>query len=59
MGIKLKMAMDWDGADLTQPFTAVGLLSEAITMEISDPDNWGMVDRQIEDLLRRPDRYRW
>lgn len=56
---KRRMAMDWDGRDLSQPFTVIGLLSEAITIEVNTPEDDGLVEKQIEYCWKRELRYRW
>ena len=51
---------DWDGEDKSEPFTAVGLLSEAIFLEITRPSTHsGLLEEQINLISDNPEDYRW
>lgn len=53
------MVKDWDALDMTKPYTAIGLLSDAIYLENADPRYHGLVQSQIKILLESPEDYRW
>lgn len=53
------MVKDCDAKDYVEPFTVVGILAEAIVLEVNKmrPDGW--VETAILMCEKDPEEYRW
>ena len=51
------VVFDDDGEDFTTPFTAIGMLSWAVTMVMAGDHH--AIERVITQLAETPENYRW